>query len=47
MAAGFSASGLPATGSGWEHVAIVAAWSIAGFVAVALSYRRMVARQFA
>jgi ABC-2 type transport system permease protein len=47
MAAGFSASGLPATGSGWEHVAIVAAWSLAGFAAVALSYRRMVARQFA
>lgn len=47
MAAGFSATGLPTTGSGWEHVAVVAAWSIAGFLAVAVSYRRMVARQFA
>ncbi|HSW43914.1 MAG TPA: ABC transporter permease [Patescibacteria group bacterium] len=47
LAAGFSATGLPATGSGWEHVAVVAAWSIAGFFAVAVCYRRMVARQFA
>ena len=47
LAAGFDATGLPATGGGWEHVAVIAAWSMAGFAVVALSYRRMVARQFA
>ncbi len=47
LAAGFDASGLPATGSAWQHVAVIAAWSAAGFAAVALTYRRMVARQFA
>lgn len=47
LAAGFDASGLPAGGSGWEHVAVIAAWSVAGFAVVGLSYRRMVARQFA
>jgi ABC-2 type transport system permease protein len=47
LAAGFDASGLPATGSAWQHVAVIAAWSAAGFAAVALTYRRMIARQFA
>jgi ABC-2 type transport system permease protein len=47
LAAGFSTTGLPATGSAWPHVAVIAAWSAAGFAAVALTYRRMVARQFA
>ncbi len=47
LAAGFDASGVPAGGSGWEHLLVIAAWSAAGFAAVALSYRRMVARQFA
>ncbi len=47
LAAGFDASGLPAAGDAWQHVAVIAAWSLAGFGLVALSYRRMVARQFA
>jgi ABC-2 type transport system permease protein len=47
LAAGFDASGLPAAGDGWQHVVVIGAWSLAGFALVALSYRRMVARQFA
>lgn len=47
MAAGFGAVGQPAAAEAWRHVAVIAAWSMAGLAVVALSYRRMVARQFA
>lgn len=47
FAAGGATTGLPATADPVSHVAVVAAWSAAGFAAVAVSYRRMVARQFA
>ena len=40
-------AGLPASGSALEHVAVIGAWSLAGLVAVACSYRRMVGQQFA
>jgi len=47
FAAGGATTGLPAPAETLPHVAAVAAWSAAGFAAVAASYRRMVARQFA
>lgn len=47
MAAGFGASGVASAGDAWNHVAVIAAWSLAGFALVGLTYRRMVARQFA
>ncbi len=40
-------AGFPASGTAVEHVAVIAAWSVAGILAVALSYRRMVGQQFA
>ncbi len=40
-------AGFPASGTAVEHVAVIAAWSIAGIAAVAISYRRMVGQQFA
>ena len=40
-------AGIPTTGTFVEHVAVIAAWSLAGVVAMALSYRRMVGQQFA
>jgi ABC-2 type transport system permease protein len=41
------AAGFGAAGGTVQHVAVVGAWSAAGFAIVALTYRRMVARQFA
>ena len=45
QAAGFGAAAVAS--DAWRHVAVIGAWSIAGFVLVAVTYRRMVARQFA